>query len=212
LIGIREIPVIRTPAEGSLEHVEPIAITRTWDDQLRYEVIISGKAFPMGAQVPIAVKLTPLAKVACHRIRVYVTETIQQRVQRKADHYNITKKLLLFEACPNTQIVSAFTGSSLRMNNGAGEVNNEWSSAVANSSDVVCLDKTNLLGNIESGLGAGPTELEFDVQLPTCRMIREGDIAHRLHCDIDYEHLGVSHWIKVRCDAFHTLPDRYVYV
>ncbi|KAI7243368.1 hypothetical protein KC352_g14591, partial [Hortaea werneckii] len=63
LEGKKEVTLIRAPAEGSLEQVEPIAISRNWEDQLHYDIVISGKSFPLGSQVPIAFKLTPLAKV-----------------------------------------------------------------------------------------------------------------------------------------------------
>ena len=63
VLGSMEIPVIRIPAEGSLEQVEPIAISGNWEDKLRYDIVISGKTFPLGSQIPIAMKLTPLAKV-----------------------------------------------------------------------------------------------------------------------------------------------------
>ena len=86
LLGTKEIPIIRTPAEGSLKHVEPIAISRTWEDQLRYDIVISGKSFPLGSQVPIAFKLTPRAKVACHRIKVYVTEISRYWAVNKTVH------------------------------------------------------------------------------------------------------------------------------
>lgn len=36
LQGIKEVPVIRSLSEDSLELVEPRLITRTWDDQLHY--------------------------------------------------------------------------------------------------------------------------------------------------------------------------------
>src|SRR5450755_457111 len=34
LMGTKEVTLIRAPAEGSLEQVEPIAISRNWEDQL----------------------------------------------------------------------------------------------------------------------------------------------------------------------------------
>ncbi|RAL68562.1 hypothetical protein DID88_007287 [Monilinia fructigena] len=67
LFGVKEVPVIRTPNIESLELVEPISINRNWDDQLHYDIMISGKSFPIGSKIPIAFKLTPLAKVQIHK-------------------------------------------------------------------------------------------------------------------------------------------------
>merc|ERR1711881_476181 len=98
LMGTKEGVVIRTPAEGALEQVEPIAISRNWEDQLHYDIVISGKSFPLGSTVPIAFKLTPLAKVQCHRIKVFVTENIQYFTNNKKVHrLEPTRKVQLFE-------------------------------------------------------------------------------------------------------------------
>ncbi|OLL26055.1 putative arrestin-related trafficking adapter [Neolecta irregularis DAH-3] len=71
-----DVLLIRNPIEGNLESSEPIAVSRNWDDQLYYDIAISGKAFPIGALIPIAIKLTPLAKVHVHKIKVVITEVI----------------------------------------------------------------------------------------------------------------------------------------
>ena len=197
LVGAREIPFVRTPSDGSLEHVEPIAITRTWDEQLHYEVIISGKAFPMGAKVPIAFKLTPLAKVACHRVRVYITESVQKWSESGSTHHiDVCKKLMLFEKRPDAPFVSAFPGSSVRITAGGGIAPGRQNAA-AHGEEVVDPDKTNLLGEIESDFGVGTTEMEFDVQLPTCAMMRNRGLSDRLHPDASYGRLELGHWIKV---------------
>ncbi|KAL1955109.1 hypothetical protein VTO42DRAFT_9010 [Malbranchea cinnamomea] len=197
LLGIREIPFVRTPSDDSLEHVEPIAITRNWDDQLHYEIIISGKSFPLGAKIPIAFKLTPLAKVACHRIRVYVTESVQQWSKRKTAHrVDVTKKILLFEKRPDAPFVSAFPGSAVRVTAGGG-IDWDRRAAAANGEEIVNSGRTNLLGDLESDFGAGPTEMEIDVQLPTCAMMRERHPSQRLHCDAKSDHVAVNHWIKI---------------
>lgn len=202
LVGTREVPFVRTPSDGSLEHVEPIAITRTWDEQLHYEVIISGKAFPMGAKIPISFKLTPLAKVACHRVRVYVTESVQKWSESGGTHHvDICKKLMLFEKRPDAPFVSAFPGSEVRVTAGGG-IDPDRRTAASHGEEVVDPDRTNLLGEIESDFGVGPTEMEFDVQLPTCAMMRNRGIPERLHSDASYGRLELGHWIKVRktCD------------
>ncbi|KAL4875374.1 hypothetical protein BJY04DRAFT_224149 [Aspergillus karnatakaensis] len=197
LLGNLEVPVIRTPAEGSLEQVEPIAISRNWEDQLHYDIVISGKSFPLGSQIPIAFKLTPLAKVECHRIKVYVTENIQHWTADKSVHrFQPAKKVLLFEKRADQASTSTYPGSSMRVMAGGGI---EWDqrAAAARGEEIINRGRTNLLGNLSSESGVGPTEMEFNVQLPSCHEMKSRDEAQRLHFDTTYENIQINHWIKI---------------
>lgn len=197
LLGTMEIPVIRTPAEGSLEQVEPIAISRNWEDQLHYDIVISGKSFPMGSQIPIAFKLTPLAKVECHRIKVYVTENIQHWTADKSVHrLQPAKKVLLFEKRAESASTSTYPGSSMRVMAGGG-IDWDHRAAAARGEEIVDRSRTNLLGNLATETGVGPTEMEFSVQLPSCHEMKGRDEAQRLHFDTTYENIQINHWIKV---------------
>ncbi|RAL07655.1 arrestin C-terminal domain-containing protein [Aspergillus homomorphus CBS 101889] len=197
LLGSLEVPVIRTPAEGSLEQVEPIAISRNWEDQLHYDIVISGKSFPLGSQVPIAFKLTPLAKVECHRIKVYVTENIQHWTADKSVHrFQPAKKVLLFEKRADSASTSTYPGSSMRVTAGGG-IDWDHRTAAARGEEVVDRNRTNLLGNLSSDSGVGPTEMEFNVQLPSCQEMRNRDESQRLHFDTTYENIQINHWIKI---------------
>jgi len=206
LIGVKEITLIRAPAEGSLETVEPIAISRNWEDQLHYDIVISGKSFPLGSQVPIAFKLTPLAKVQCHRIKVLVTENIEYFCSGKRVHrMEPTRKVQLFEKRSDSAPTSAFPGSTMRVTAGGG-VPYDARARAANGEQVPTQDPSNLLGDLTGDTNVGPTELEFNVQLPNCAGMREKDRTSRLHFDTTYQNIQVHHWIKVRfCEkAFST--------
>lgn len=197
LIGTKEVTFIRAPTEGSLEQVEPIAISRNWEDQLHYDIVISGKSFPLGAQVPIAFKLTPLAKVQCHRIKVFITENIQYRTTNKRLHrLEPTRKIQLFEKRADVPSTSAYPGSSVRITAGGG-VAYDGREAAARGEENVPRDPTSLLGNLEGEHNVGPTEMEFNVQLPSCSMMREKEKYQRLHFDTTYQGIQVHHWIKV---------------
>ncbi|OJJ49826.1 hypothetical protein ASPZODRAFT_139183 [Penicilliopsis zonata CBS 506.65] len=197
LLGTLEVPVIRTPAEGSLEQVEPIAISRNWEDQLHYDIVISGKSFPLGTQIPIAFKLTPLAKVECHRIKVFVTENIQHWTSDKSVHrFQPAKKVLLFEKRADSASVSTYPGSSMRVTAGGG-IDWDQRAAAARGEEVVDRSRTNLLGNLSSDYGVGPTEMEFSVQLPSCYEMKHRDDSQRLHFDTTYENIQINHWIKI---------------
>jgi len=180
---------VRVPSEANLESSEPIAISRTWEDQLHYDIVISGKSFPLGTSIPIAFKLTPLAKVRCHRIKIYITENVEYSCKNKRVHrLDSTKKLLLFEKRADAPANSTFAGSSVRVVSGGG-VNTESGrdlNDVVNGSD-------NLLGDLSGAPNVGPTELEFNVQLPGCKA-RERD---RIHFDTTYDNIQIHHWIKI---------------
>ncbi|KAF2396876.1 hypothetical protein EJ06DRAFT_461710, partial [Trichodelitschia bisporula] len=201
LVGTKEVSVVRIPAEGSLEQVEPIAISRNWEDQLHYDIVISGKSFPLGAQVPIAFKLTPLAKVQCHRIKVFVTESVEYYASNRRVHrLEPPRKVLLFEKRADAPPTSTFPGSTMRIVSGGG-VPYDLRAAAARGEEVPAADSNNLLGNLERDANnAGPTELEFSVQLPGCGHTAnrpERDKNLRLHFDTTYANIQVHHWIKI---------------
>ena len=202
LVGTKEVSLIRAPSEGSLEQVEPIAISRNWEDQMHYDIVISGKSFPLGAKVPIAFKLTPLAKVQCHRIKVFVTENTEYFCSGKRVHrMEPTRMLLLFEKRADGPAVSKYPGSSMRVTAGGG-VPFDQRQAAAEGQEVTPTSTTNLLGPLEVGeTNVGPTEMEFNVQLPGCQeLAEEQDGLHRLHFDTTYSNIQVHHWIKVGQD------------
>jgi hypothetical protein len=198
LMGSKELTLIRAPSEGSLEQTEPIAISRNWEDQLHYDIVISGKSFPLGSQVPIAFKLTPLAKVQCHRIKVFVTENIQYFTNSKKVHrLEPTRKVQLFEKRADGHSVSSYPGSSMRITAGGG-IPYDYRAAAAAGSEDVPRDQTNLLGNLDNdSASVGPTEMEFNVQLPSCHMMKDKLKSERLHFDTTYQNIQVNHWIKV---------------
>ncbi|KAF2873875.1 hypothetical protein BDV95DRAFT_660323 [Massariosphaeria phaeospora] len=197
LIGSKEVKLIRAPSEGSLEQVEPIAISRNWEDQLHYDIVISGKSFPLGAQVPIAFKLTPLAKVQCHRIKVFVTENVEYFCANKRVHrMEPVRKVQLFEKRADSPPTSTFPGSTMRIMSGGG-VPYDLRAAASRGDNVPVLDSTNLLGDLNGDANIGPTEMEFNVQLPSCHNMRDKDKQAKLHFDTTYQNIQVHHWIKI---------------
>lgn len=214
LFGIKEVPVIRTPNIESLELVEPISISRNWEDQLHYDIMISGKSFALGSRIPIAFKLTPLAKVQIHKLRIFVTESIDysnsDRTVTRKDNYQ--RKVCLFEKLAGQPIAKEYEDSEVRYVRGgelppeeriqARETARRERERVARRlhQDVEPLpdDVPNILGNIDLGLDhfTGPTELEMSVQLPTCEMM-EKDKSKRLHHDCSWKNVRVHHWFKV---------------
>jgi arrestin-related trafficking adapter 3/6 len=196
LVGNKEVVMIRAPSEGSLEQVEPIAISRNWEDQLHYEIVISGKSFPLGAQIPIAFKLTPLAKVQCHRIKVFVTENVEYFCHNKRVHrLEPTRKVQLFEKRADGPSNSTYAGSSMRITAGGG-IPYDSRDAAARGEEIQT-GNNNLLGDLDGNVNVGPTEMEFNVQLPSCVTAPSNSKVQKLHFDTTYQNIQVHHWIKV---------------
>lgn len=189
LVGKKEVILIRCPSEGSLEGTEPIAISRTWEDQLHYDIVISGKSFPLNSTIPIAFKLTPLAKVRCHRIKVYITENIEYSCKNKKVHrIDPTRKILLFDKRADGTTTSAFAGSTSTIISGGG-----MSERAGSNSQGPNGSSDNILGDLSGELNVGPTEMEFNVKLPGCN-VKEKE---RIHFDTTCKDIQVHHWIKV---------------
>jgi len=212
LQGFKEIPVIRSPSEDSLELVEPISISRKWEDQLHYEIMISGKSFPLGSRIPIAFKLTPLAKVQVHKLKVYVSESIEYFTsKRNVTRRDVQKKILLLEKSAGKPLGKEYSGSEVKILAGGEQTPEERTRRretalryrereLRRGHQLPPLpDQTeNILGDIELGLEQfwGQTEIEMNVQLPTCEMM-EKDKTKRMHHDCTWKNVDVHHWIKV---------------
>ena len=214
LHGVKEVSIIRIPDSMSLEMVEPISISRQWEDQLHYDIVISGKSFPIGGKIPIAFKLTPLAKVQVHKLKVFVTESIEywtndKRVTRK----DPGRKVLLLEKAAGKPLDAAWSSSELRTVRG-GELSpdrreearnmaarrRQYEASRTGSEPEPLPEATeNLLGDIDLGLESiwGATEIEANVQLPTCEMMAKNK-DKRLNPDCSWKNVNVYHWIKVR--------------
>jgi hypothetical protein len=213
LQGFKEVPVIRSPSEDSLELVEPISISRMWEDQLHYEIMISGKAFPLGSKIPIAFKLMPLAKVQVHKIRVYVSENIEYFTSnKKVTRKDVTRKILLLEKIAGRPLGKEYSTSEVKVLRG-GEFTAEQRAearvvaqahrerqAANNRKEPEPLPEPsdNMLGDLDLGLEQywGSTEMEMNVQLPTCEMM-EKEKMKKLHHDCTWKNVNVHHWIKV---------------
>ncbi|RFU25085.1 hypothetical protein B7463_g11244, partial [Scytalidium lignicola] len=213
LQGFKEIPVVRSPSFDSLELVEPISISRNWEDQLHYDIMISGKSFPLGSKIPIAFKLTPLAKVQIHKLKVFVTETVEyftsnQKITRKEP----TRKIQLVEKSAGKPLADEYSSSEVRILAG-GELEPEQRIEAREMAErhrqrealrtgipaePLPEPSDNILGDIDLGLESfwGQTEIEMNVQLPTCADM-EKDKSKRLHHDCTWKNANVHHWIKV---------------
>ncbi|KAL8349096.1 hypothetical protein RB601_002063 [Gaeumannomyces tritici] len=230
LHGVRDVSIVRVPDQLSLEMSEPISIARQWEDQLHYDIMISGKSFPIGTRIPIAFKLTPLAKVQVHKIKIFVTESIEywtsdRRVTRKDQG----RKMLLLERTAGKPLdTKAYEGSEVRVLRG-GELtpderqcaraaaacrrHTEAQRAQAHLAGACVVEPLpepteNLLGDLDLGLESywAATEMEMNVQLPTCEMMAR-DKSKRLNPDCSWKNVNVFHWIKIVMRISRLDPD-----
>jgi hypothetical protein len=219
LAGTQEVLVVRAPQVNSLEPTEPIHINRDWEEQVKYEILISGKVFPLGGRVPIAFKFTPLQKIQLHRIRVFITETVTYHCRNKRySRVDKEREVLVLEKRANVPLSPDFDRGEVRFPEG-GEISREqrakaraqakaWRERIAKFTGTVpeplpeAIDS--LMGDIDLGLDhmVGQTEIEMDVPLPTCEQMRN-DRTKILHPDSSFKCIDVTHWVKVSRHVRH---------
>ncbi|GAA6003870.1 hypothetical protein JCM10207_006445 [Rhodosporidiobolus poonsookiae] len=68
LTASTDVTLVSTPSEDDTEENESIVVERLWDLQCKYHVAISGKSFPIGGQIPISIRLNPMAKIKLYRV------------------------------------------------------------------------------------------------------------------------------------------------
>ncbi|RKF58441.1 putative arrestin-related trafficking adapter C2D10.04 [Erysiphe neolycopersici] len=212
LVGKKEVPVVRSPSQDSLELVEPIAVSRTWDQQLHYDIVISGKSFPIGTKIPIAIKLTPLAKVQVHKVKVFLSENVEYFARDRSVHRKYRRRrLLLLEKTAGKPIAKEFWPSEFKILGGertveeremqrSAAMRRREAEAERNNTSPVPLPacSVNLLGDIDLGVEEwwGQTEIEMNVQIPTCEAM-EKDHDKRLSHDCTWSNVNLNHWLKI---------------
>lgn len=98
LTGRTPVNIIRTQSDNSVEESEPIIISRDWENALFYDIVIGSKDIVLDAFLPINFRLSPMEKLTLHRIRIYVTETMEYFCKNQKVHrIEPTKKFLLAE-------------------------------------------------------------------------------------------------------------------
>ncbi|BGP34069.1 hypothetical protein JCM10296v2_005884 [Rhodotorula toruloides] len=68
LTSSTDVTLVTTLGEEDTEESESIVVERFWETQVKYHVALSGKSFPIGGQIPVSIRLNPLAKIKLYRI------------------------------------------------------------------------------------------------------------------------------------------------
>lgn len=223
LHGTKEVNIVRVPDQMSLETSEPISISRQWEDQLHYDIMISGKSFPIGARIPIAFKLTPLAKVQVHKVKIFVTESIEYWTNdRKVTRKDPGRKILLLEKAAGKPLDKQYESSEFRIISGGELSPDERFQARETAARRRTIEASrsgtaprplpepteNLLGDLDLGLESywGSTEMEMSVQMPTCEMMAK-DKSLRMNPDCSWKNVNVYHWMKIVMRISRLDPD-----
>ncbi|KOG98338.1 Aly1p [Saccharomyces eubayanus] len=167
------IKIVRLPSDGSVEETEAIAISKDWKDLLHYDVVIFSKEIVLNAFLPIDFHFSPLDKVTLHRIRIYLTESVEYTCssngnRAKARRLEPTKKFLLAE------------------HNGP-----KLSHISAGSNPLKAKNRGNILLDEKSG-DLVNKDFQFEVFIPS-----KFTNSIRLHPDTNYDKIKAHHWIKI---------------
>ncbi|CAM9010893.1 unnamed protein product [Wickerhamomyces anomalus] len=161
------VRIIRAQSEESVEDSEPIAISRDWEDQLHYDIVIATKAIILNAYIPVAFKLVPLDKIKLHRIRIYLTENLEYYCRNKKVHrMEPVKKYLLLEhkAPPPPDLPPDADAKAKKM------------------------------GNLLTSDGYDVTAKEFEFQVYVPQKLNN---RQNLHPNTSYANIKAHHWIKI---------------
>ncbi|CCD23537.1 Aly1p NDAI_0B05040 [Naumovozyma dairenensis CBS 421] len=177
------VKLVRTPSNNSVEETEPIAISKDWKDQLHYDIVVASKDIILDAFLPIAFNLSPLDKVTLHRIRIYLTESMDYYCRNKKVHrMEPTRKYLLAEH--NGPLIDQ---GKLSPNN-------------------LKTPKAKFLGNLLKDEKSGDLinkEFEYQIFIPTILQNNE-----KLHPDTGFENIKSNHWINLCLRLSHIIDGK----
>jgi len=195
---VKDVILVRVPDIDLLNQAGPIVVDKDWKDWLHYNLMIPSKSCPIGSKMPMTLRLSS-AKIRCHSLQVFLIENIGflgqgGKIYRRAperkielldksieprylgDFQNVGTDALLEKSPVSTQILPATTMA------GSGKRNGAFTPRDTN----------------RAGLKHGPTIIELQVQLPSCLSMRASGSAQRIHPDIHWDSVNVTHWIKVK--------------
>lgn len=199
LVEEMEINMVAGPQEDDMEETDNVIVERQWEDQMRYQIALSGKAFPIGGVIPMSIRLMPLSKCKIYRLTVALEEkTDYYAVGRKVARHETPRRFILFSAKNGdggkkeraepllpilSESVSAIKDSPLAKLARNAALNNPREFAdYSNPEDDVYASLLDPLG---------PWHLEKDLSVPDCNTRIKFTTKH------DQTNITVGHWLKV---------------
>ncbi|WXC67376.1 hypothetical protein SNK03_013167 [Fusarium graminearum] len=108
----KEVTFVRSPDPLSLEMVQPMPFHRHSDDWLQYDIVISGRSFPIGSQISIAMKLGPLDNTMLHGFEFLINESIEYWFrENKINRKGLTRSVLLLKSTAGRAIIPSWTSA-----------------------------------------------------------------------------------------------------
>ncbi|ODN78575.1 hypothetical protein L202_04183 [Cryptococcus amylolentus CBS 6039] len=194
-----EIVMIATPQEDDLEETENVIVERQWEEQMRYQITLGGKAFPIAGTIPISIRLMPLLKCKIHRLTVALEEKTDYHAQERkvARHETPKRFVLLFikqaDAKERTEPLLPIISDDPTAAERSPLAEMARQAAMSDPpSDLFDLERDPDDAMYASLMEpTGPWHLEKDLQLPDCVSKIKFTTKH------DQTNITVAHWLKV---------------
>lgn len=204
----REIILVHAPDEDGQDEVESIIVERSWEDSLRYLVVVTGKSFPVGGRIPIFVKFVPTDKIKIHRIIASLEErTAYYAKGRRVARHEVPRRWTLLKLLPKNNDagilpINADDPQSLDNN----PLTSLARAAAASYSETADVD---ISASIASLLDpAGPWELVMELEIP-----KHASTRINITSNHNKSNIAVTHLVKlaIRVERLQTGSQRKLY-
>ncbi|WVQ79308.1 hypothetical protein IAT38_001405 [Cryptococcus sp. DSM 104549] len=194
-----EVVMIATPQEDDMEETENVIVERQWEEQMRYQITLGGKAFPIAGTIPISIRLMPLLKCRIHRLTVALEEKTDYYAQERkvARHETPKRFVLLFIKQPDHKertepllpIISDDPLAAEQSPLAELARNAALNNPPADAFDLEQDPNDSMYASLMEP--TGPWHLEKDLVLPDCTSKIKFTTKH------DQTNITVAHWLKV---------------
>ncbi|CEI41689.1 unnamed protein product [Fusarium venenatum] len=110
LRGQKEVTFVRTPDPLSLEMIQPIPLRCHGDNWLQYDIVVSGRSFPIGSPIQIAMKVRPTEGNMVQGFELLINESIEYWFNnKKVNRKGPTRSILLVKTTAERVIIPTWT-------------------------------------------------------------------------------------------------------
>ncbi|UZP38809.1 hypothetical protein NXS19_006625 [Fusarium pseudograminearum] len=209
----KEVTFVRSPDPLSLEMVQQIPFHRHSHDWLQYDIVVSGRSFPIGSQISIAMKLGPLDNTTLYGFDFLINESIEYWFrENKINRKGLTRSVLLLNSTAGRAIIPSWTSAGQVSVHEAeaksGPIHDDGDTAprhdsvkssgtAASTSTVTKTVEDDLDNSDECSMTLmDMVEIEAVAQVPTCTiMSRREDL--RLHPKCTWKNIVVKHSLRI---------------
>ncbi|KAG8358694.1 hypothetical protein FVEN_g3727 [Fusarium venenatum] len=225
LRGQKEVTFVRTPDPLSLEMIQPIPLRCHGDNWLQYDIVVSGRSFPIGSPIQIAMKVRPTEGNMVQGFELLINESIEYWFNnKKVNRKGPTRSILLVKTTAERVIIPTWTiAGQVSVHNSESEhelIHQNQDSALQHESiktsgevettSSITETRENDLENIDANLATSVNEVDIEavVQIPTCKvMLRRDDL--RLHPKCTWKNVVVKHSLRVKMSTHPSAKKSY---